>query len=157
MKKNYIKFLRQYVGNAPILTAGTGLLVINDENEILLQLRDDFNAWGCPGGSMELGESFEETAKRELKEETGLEALSLKMIGVLSGKETFRTYPNGDQLYDITAIFIIDKYKGDLMIDNKETKGLSWFSVENLPKNLSPMTEKFKNRIIEYVKNFRNC
>ena len=59
---SYIKDLRKYVGHEPILTAGVGLLVFNNENEILMQLRTDYNQWGFPGGSMELGESFEETA-----------------------------------------------------------------------------------------------
>ena len=59
---SYINDLRKYVGHNPILTAGVGLLVFNSEDKILMQLRTDYNLWGFPGGSMELGESFEDVA-----------------------------------------------------------------------------------------------
>lgn len=147
---SYIKYLRKYVGHEPILTAGTGLLVFNDRNEVLMQLRTDYNAWGFPGGAMELGESFEETAKRELYEETGLIIEDMKMIDILSGKDTFRTYPNGDQLYDITAVFEIRKFSGEPKVSDDESKELKWFSLENLPSNLSPMSEKNWSRIQKY-------
>lgn len=64
--KNYLKDLRSIVGNRPLLSAGASAVVVNDKGEILLNLRSDTNTWGVPGGSMELGESFEETVVREM-------------------------------------------------------------------------------------------
>ena len=139
----YISDIRKYVGHAPILTAGTGLLVFNSENKVLMQLRTDYNAWGFPGGAMELGESFEDVARRELKEETNLEIDDMKLLKVLSGKDTYREYPNGDKLYDITAIFVIKKYHNELKINDDESKKLEWFDINNLPENLSDHTKKY--------------
>ena len=139
---SYIKDLRKYVGHNPILTAGVGLFVFNDKDEVLMQLRTDYNQYGFPGGAMELGESYEEVARRELKEETNLDIIDLEMVKVLSGKDTYREYPNGDKLYDITAIYVIKKYSGDLKVNDNESKKLEWFNVGNLPSN---MTEHTKN------------
>ena len=140
---SYIKFLRQYVGHEPILTAGVGLFVFNENKQVLMQLRTDYNQWRFPGGAMELGESFEETAKRDLKEETNLDIIESKMIKVLSGKDTYREYPNGDKLYDITAIFVITNYNGTLKVNDNESKKLEWFSIDDLPKNITSHTKNY--------------
>ena len=42
--------------------------------------KDDYNAWGLPGGKVDPGETPEQTAIRELHEETGLRAIALKPI-----------------------------------------------------------------------------
>ena len=143
---NYIKFLRQYVGHKPILTAGVGLFVFNENKEVLMQLRTDYNQWGFPGGAMELGESFEQTAKRELKEETSLDIIEMKMIKILSGEDTYREYPNGDKLYDITAIFVITKYMENVKVNDTESKKFEWFDVNNLPENMTNHTKKILNK-----------
>jgi len=156
----YISDLRKYVGHEPILTAGVGLFVFNDEDRVLMQLRTDYNSWGFPGGAMELGESFEDVAIRELKEETNLIVDELKLIKVLSGKDTYREYPNGDKLYDITAIFVIKKYHNDLKINDNESKKLEWFKIDNLPENMTEYTKnyinKFGNILEEALEEYKN-
>lgn len=48
----YIKNLRKLVGTKPLIMVGACVILINDVNKILLQLRTDNNCWGLPGGSM---------------------------------------------------------------------------------------------------------
>lgn len=138
----YVQYLRQYVGHEPILTAGVGLFVFNEKKQVLMQYRVDYKQWGFPGGAMELGETFEETAIRELKEETNLNIQSLKLLRVLSGKDTYREYPNGDKLYDITAIFLVTSYTGELKVNDDESEEFEWFSIDKLPENITEHTKK---------------
>ena len=151
-KKSYIKILRQYVGHEPILTAGVGLFIFNENNQVLMQLRTDYNQWGFPGGAMELWWKFEETAKRELKEETNLDIIDSTMVKVLSGKDTYREYPNGDKLYDITAIFVITNYSGDLKVNDEKSKKLEWFSIDKLPDNITSHTRNYLEKYGDILK-----
>lgn len=68
----YILELRKQVGHRPLIMTCAGVLLLNEKRELLLQKRADNGLWGYPGGSMELGESFKDCARREVQEETGL-------------------------------------------------------------------------------------
>ena len=67
----YVKEIRELIGNRPIILVGSTIVVMNEKKEILFQHRSDTKEWGLPGGAMEIGETLEQTAKRELFEETG--------------------------------------------------------------------------------------
>ena len=95
---SYIMDLRKHIGHDPIIGIGATTMVFNDKKEILLNLRSDTNTWGIPGGSMELYEDIKETAIRELREEAGITAENLELVDVLSGKDYYFEYPNGDKM-----------------------------------------------------------
>ena len=95
----YVSELRDLVGHRPLLLAAAGVVVIDDLGRWLLQRRADDGLWGLVGGALELGESFEDAARRELLEESGLAVESLHQLDVYSGPEFRLTYPNGDQAY----------------------------------------------------------
>jgi ADP-ribose pyrophosphatase YjhB (NUDIX family) len=116
---SYLSELRKIVGHRPLLSAGATVIVMKD-NKILLNLRSDTNTWGIPGGSMELGETLEQAAVRELFEETGLKAESYMLINVFSGQEFYFEYPNGDMLYSVVALFRANGVSGDLSITDGE-------------------------------------
>lgn len=118
-----------------------------------MQLRSDYKQWGFPGGGLELGETLEDTAKRELEEETGLILDALKLIDIVSGKETYREYPNGDKVYDVTVIYEVTDYHGNLKINDDESLDFKWFSFDNEPESMPEFMKKYWHRIKKYYKN----
>ena len=50
----YIKTLRKHIGHAPIITIGVGVIIENNNGEILLQKRKDNGKWAIIGGGMEI-------------------------------------------------------------------------------------------------------
>ena len=130
---NYIQYLRQYVGTKPIIAVGAAVIVMNENEEILLQLRADTDDWGIPGGAMEMGDSFEETAKKELFEETGLYASEMRLVALASGSEMYYQYPHGDEVYNATAVYRALNIMGELR-HNEESKDLQYFSIYDLPQ-----------------------
>lgn len=128
----YISNMRQYIGHAPMLSAGATIVVLK-ENRILLNLRSDTNTWGIPGGATELGETLEETAARELKEETNLIANDFTLLNVFSGKKFYFKYPNGDALYAVVALYLANSVTGNLRISDGESLALKYFGKDELP------------------------
>lgn len=124
--------LRKWVGKRPLIMAAAGVAVMDGEEKILLQRRIDNNMWGLPGGALELGETLEEAAKRELLEETGLTARSLELFNVFSGKELHYTYPNGDEVYIVSAVYLCRDFTGNLVNDDEETKDLRFFRKDEI-------------------------
>lgn len=119
-----------------LLQDGAAAIIVNDKGEILMQRRADRDNWGLPGGCQELGERFEETIIREIKEETNLDVLEsdLKILGVISGKTRRNEYPNGDVVINNTVLYLVDKYSGELKW-NEESKDMRFFDINEIPEN----------------------
>ena len=135
---NYIMDLRKIVGHRPLLQVGASVILEDAQGRILLQKRSDNHCWGYAGGSVELDEVVEDAAKRELFEETGLIAEKLELFGVFSGKETHYVYPNGDEVSNVDIVFICKEYSGELRRQESEVDEIRFFSVEEIPENISP-------------------
>ena len=128
MVKNYIKTLRQKVGHEPIILNFAGGILANDQNEILLQKRSDFDAWGLPGGALEFGESDQEACVREFLEETGLKVRTKSLLGVSTN--FIQHYPNQDVAQAVT-VELVEKMSKEI---SSETLDLKYFYKDKLPK-----------------------
>lgn len=119
-----------------LLQDGAAAIIVNSEGQILLQSRADRDKWGLPGGCQELGERFQDTVLREVKEETNLDVKEedLELIDIVSGASRRNDYPNGDVVINNTALYCIRKYSGELKLDS-ESKNMKFFDLDNLPEN----------------------
>ncbi|WP_339284738.1 NUDIX hydrolase [Oceanobacillus sp. FSL K6-3682] len=143
----YVKEIRELIGNRPFILAGSTIVVKNERDEILFQHRSDTKEWGLPGGAMEMGETLEQTAERELYEETGLKAETLKFVDILSGKDFYFKYPNGDEVYNIIAVYLAEGISGELQMNDGESIELRYFAIPDRPSNLDG---RAKNIIEKY-------
>lgn len=144
--KDYIKWIRSKVGHDTIILNFSAVIITNEKGEILLQKRGEKeDIWGLPGGAVEIGESIEEAAIREVKEETGFDIKVDYLIGVYS--KYFTEYPNGDVAQSICNSFKGTITGGQLSIDNNETIDLQYFNKDNIPnlfvKQYSDMINDF--------------
>lgn len=134
---SYLQWIRQKVGSQKILLVFASACIYNDSGQLLWQRRSDFGWWGLPGGILELNESLPECIVREVQEETGLKVKPTQLIGVYSSPDFDVTYPNGDQVHQITFCFKCCITGGKLQSNNPETLDLSWFK-PNLFLQTSP-------------------
>ena len=130
-----------------LLQDGAAAIIVNENGQILLQSRTDNDRWGLPGGCQELGERFEDTVIREVKEETNLAITedNLELIAIVSGNSRRNEYPNGDVVINNTALYCVKNYSGEIKWDN-ESKDMKFFDLDNLPinQNDSDLIEIYK-------------
>jgi 8-oxo-dGTP pyrophosphatase MutT (NUDIX family) len=130
--------MRALIGRRPLIMASATVLITDSEGRLLLLKRTDNLCWGPPGGSLEPGETLEETARRETREETGLLIEEMTLLGVFSGPELFYVYPNGDQVYTISAAYVVSKYGGELNVNLEEHSQAVYYPLDAIPEKLSP-------------------
>jgi ADP-ribose pyrophosphatase YjhB (NUDIX family) len=134
----YVEELRAVVGTRPLIFVGSVVILKNKSNQILLQKRKyPVGSWAIPGGLMELGESAEETAKREIKEETNLSIDNLKLINVYSGQDHYIKQPNGDEFYVVVIAFYAEHFEGELLVNRSESLDFEFINLNEIPDNLA--------------------
>lgn len=113
-------------GNLALFRIGVNALIF-DEERILLAHRRDIDWWNLPGGGMELGETVEEAACREVLEETGLEVVVDALVGVYSKP----------QKREIVLTFRCHAIGGELTA-TEESRACAYFAPDALPLNTLP-------------------
>ena len=134
---DYIKDLRKKTEHMPLVLPHSVVVLFNDKGEVLLEERADDGYFDFPGGSIDLKETAEEAASRELFEETGLVADSLELFKVYSGEITHYVYFNGDEIYGVDLVYLCYKYHGEMIPQEDEVKALKFFKLNNMPDKMS--------------------
>lgn len=90
---DYIESLRRKTGHDEVIAVGAGVFPVREGKVLLPAPAGTTAGWSMHGGSLKIGETPEEAARREFYEETGLTAEDLTLLGAFSGPDTRYTYP----------------------------------------------------------------
>ena len=103
----------------------TVLCLIQDGKRILLQnrVKEDWKGYTFPGGHVEPGESFVDAVKREMKEETGLDILNPRLVGI-------KQFPIEKGRY-IVLLFKATEFSGGVV--SSEEGEMEWINLDELP------------------------
>ncbi len=128
---------------------GVGITLIKDGLVLLGKRKGAHGAgeWSFAGGHLEFGESVEECARRELAEETGLNALSVQLgpwtADIIEGNKHY-----------ITLFVFVDRFEGELqLLEPHKCEGWQWFAWDKFPTPLfAPVQSLIKKVGIEELK-----
>jgi 8-oxo-dGTP pyrophosphatase MutT (NUDIX family) len=131
-KENFILTANKetkYKENKELYIRGVYIFIVNDKKEILIQRKKEdhgkFNRWEIPSGHVKSKESFEEAAKRELREETGI-SVYLKKIKIMK----FEGQKEFDAFYIGSSNLLPD------LKNNSEVDAFEFISLKNLLKEI---------------------
>ena len=134
---DYLKELRKRTDHMPLVLPHSVVILFNEKGEVLLEERADDGFFDFPGGGIDLKESAEDAAYRELKEETSLIADELKLFKVYSGEVTHYVYFNGDEIYGVDLVYTCYKYHGEMKPQLEEVKSLKFYDLKHMPEKMS--------------------
>jgi ADP-ribose pyrophosphatase YjhB (NUDIX family) len=128
------------------------IIELEEDKLILINRKNPPYGWALPGGFVNYGESLEEAAIREAKEETSLDVELIKQ---------FHTYsqPNRDpRLHTISTVYIArPKYPNQQVPKaSSDAKNISIFSLSELPKDLAFDHREILNDYIKFKKRIYN-
>lgn len=129
-------------GTPVVVQTGASIIVEDAQGRILMQQRADDGTWSYPGGRIEIDETVEDGARREVREECGLEVGELRLLGVFSGKELNHIYPNGNEVCGVDIVYISSDYTGSLQSEDEEARKMGFFPIDALPQPISSMNAK---------------
>lgn len=138
------KVFRIYYRIFKPVTAGVRAIITDGSDKILLVRAKDDGLFYIPGGGVKKGETMEQAAIREIKEECGVEIKNLKILSVYSN---FSEYKN-----DHVALFF--GATNETPHAHGEVSEAKFFPADNLPSNISKGSSR---RIKEYVENKFTC
>ena len=132
-----------------VARAGAAVMLLKDGKVLLGKRHDDpekagsqlhgEGTWTLPGGKVDFGETIYDAAKRELKEETDLNAKKLELISV--------TDEIVHDAHFVTMGFVCTEWEGELKtMEPDEIIEWKWFSLDELPLPMfKPSAKMIKN------------
>lgn len=131
------------------VVVGVGIILKNRDGKVLIGKRKGSHApfYSIPGGHLDPGESFEEGAAREIKEETGLELNQndLKVISITNNIDTYKD----EGKHTISVIIYSETFSGEpVLCEPDKCEEWIWVKPDALPE---PHFEASRKGIENYL------
>ena len=97
-------------------------------------------AWALPKGWVEQGEEPEQTAVREVREETGLQTRVLRKVDEISYQ--FYSRADHDRISKTVHLFLLECLGGDTADHDTEVEEARWFPIEEASQRLTYKNER---------------
>ena len=111
---------------------GTAMIITKDDKVLLMKRKGPHGkgTWSTPGGHLEFGETLEECAAREAKEEVGVDVIDVRFRAVTNDifEETGKHY---------ITVWMEGKLAGEpFLAAEREVEEIGWFAWDSLPEPL---------------------
>ena len=125
--------LRAAIGHELLVLPCVTVLPADEHGRILLARHaGHHDGWGTVGGAVDPGESPPEAAVREAREEIGVDIRLGRLINVLGGPDYEVTYPNGDRVAYVPAVYEAEILEGTPAPADGELSEVAWFTPAEL-------------------------
>ena len=131
---DYVKSLRDRIGNDLLEVPTVSVAVFDDAGAVLMVRGIDDGLWSTPGGMMEPLETPADAAVRETWEETGLYVVPTGILGVFGGPDCAAEYDNGDRIAWVATLFAARVVGGVARPDGVETDAVRYVARDAWPE-----------------------
>lgn len=126
-----------------------GGIVFNNQGQVLLTKHSQNHHWSFPKGLIDPGQTTEEAALREVREEGGVEAEILGKVGYSKYVYTF----GGEKIFKVVTYFLMKYLSGDIASHDFEVEEAGWYQPEEALKQLTFSQDKNLLRVaLEKIK-----
>ena len=151
----FVLELRKKIGHDLLWLTGVTGYVRDGEGRVLLGRRSDTGEWALVYGINEPGEQPADTVVREIKEETGVDAVVTDLVAVVSSDRVI-TYANGDNTMYMDHSFLCELKPGgnaQPFVGDEESLSVGWFDPDDLPSPLAKSTVERMAIFRRYLEN----
>jgi ADP-ribose pyrophosphatase YjhB (NUDIX family) len=149
--KQQIESVRAIIDHEEYIGVGATAVIVRQDGRLLIARLRENEIWHFPGGFCDLGENAAATAVREALEETGLDVLPERILGVFSPTQSWQ-YPNGDRTQSLVTVFRCRLLGGKARPDGLEADRVAWATpqeVLDLPQH--PYLSTLNHQILNHL------
>jgi 8-oxo-dGTP pyrophosphatase MutT (NUDIX family) len=129
----HVARLRAVIGHELLVLPCVTVLPVDERGRMLLAWHAGHtDGWGTVGGAVDPGESPAEAAVREAREEIGVGIRLVRLLAVLGGPDYEITYPNGDRVAYVPAVYEAGIVDGSPSPSDGELSKVAWFTPAEL-------------------------